>query len=79
MHKIGSDDYSYIKTFDLRVWWLSRVHLVDTNDHLLDTEGEGKESVFAGLTVLGDTSFEFTDTSGDDQDSAISLDKIEFW
>merc|ERR1719351_145450 len=55
------------------VWWFSGVHLVDTNDQLLDTKGKGQESVFSGLTILGDTSFEFTNTSGDDEDSAISL------
>ena len=58
---------------ELPVWWFSGVHLVDTNDQLLDTKGEGQESVFSGLTILGDTSFEFTNTSGDDEDSAISL------
>ena len=36
------------------------VHLVDTDDHLLDTEGEGQESVFSGLSILGDTGFELT-------------------
>ena len=56
-----------------RVGGLGGVHLVDTNDQLLDTKGEGQESVFSGLTILGDTSFEFTNTSGDDEDSAISL------
>ena len=58
---------------DLRVWWFSGVHLVNTNDQLLDTKGEGQEGVFTGLTVLGDTGFEFTDTSGNNEDSAISL------
>ena len=58
---------------EIPVWWFSGVHLVDTNDQLLDTKGEGQESVFSGLTILGDTSFEFTNTSGDDEDSAISL------
>ena len=65
-----------MKTTDsdnLRVWWLSGVHLVDTNDQLLDTQGEGQESVLTGLTILGDTGFEFTDTSSDDQDSTIGL------
>ena len=57
----------------LRVWWLSGVHLVDTNDELLDTEGEGEESVLTGLAVLGDTGLELTNTSGDDKDSAIGL------
>ena len=40
---------------------------------MLDTKGEGQEGVFTGLTVLGDTSFEFTDTSGDDEDGTIGL------
>ena len=29
--------------------------------------------MLSGLTILGDTSFEFTDTGGDDQDGAIGL------
>ena len=62
-----------IKSSILRVWWLSGVHLVDTNDQLLDTQGEGQESVLTSLTVLGDTGFELTDTSGNDQDSTIGL------
>jgi hypothetical protein len=36
------------------------VHLVDADDHLLDTEGVGQESVLSGLAVLGDTGFELT-------------------
>jgi len=57
----------------LAVWWLSGVHLVDSNDELLDTEGVGEESVLSGLAVLGDTSFELTNTGGDDEDGAIGL------
>lgn len=52
---------------------LSRVHLVDGDDELTDTEGEGKEGVFTGLTILGDTSLEFTSTTGNNEDSTISL------
>jgi len=52
---------------------LGGVHLVDGDDHLLDTEGVGQESVLPGLAVLGDTGLELTDTSGDDQDGAVSL------
>ena len=52
---------------------LGGVHLVDGNDELPDTEGEGKESVLAGLAIFGDTSLELTGTSGDDEDSAVSL------
>jgi len=52
---------------------LSGVHLVDTNDELLHTQGVGKQSVLAGLTVLRDTSLELTGTTGNNQDSAISL------
>ena len=42
------------------------VHLVDSDDELFDTQGVGQKGVFTGLTILGDTSFELTDTSGDD-------------
>ena len=52
---------------------LGGVHLVDGNDELPDTEGEGEESVFTGLAILGDTSLELTGTSGDDENSAVSL------
>jgi len=49
------------------------VHLVEGNDELLDTEGEGQEGVFTSLAILGDTSFEFTRTGGNDEDGTISL------
>jgi len=49
------------------------VHLVDADDHLLDTEGVSKESVLAGLSFLGHTSLELTDTGSDDEDGNISL------
>ena len=35
---------------------LAGVHLVEGNDELLNTEGEGKQSVLTGLAILGDTS-----------------------
>ena len=45
----------------LAVWSRSgAVHLVDTNDELLDTQSEGKESMLASLAILGNTSFELT-------------------
>jgi hypothetical protein len=40
---------------------------------LLDTHGEGEESVLSGLALLGDTSLELTLTGSDDQDGNISL------
>ena len=49
------------------------VHLVDGDDELLHTEGESKQSVLASLAILGDTSLELTSTTGNDEDSAISL------
>ena len=42
------------------------IHLVDSDDELFDTQGVSQKSVFTSLTILGDTSFEFTDTSSDD-------------
>jgi hypothetical protein len=53
--------------------YLGRVHLVDGDDELADTEGEGKESVLSGLAILGDTGFEFTSTASDDENGTISL------
>ena len=52
---------------------LGGVHLVDGDDELTHTEGEGEEGVLAGLAVLGDTSLELTGTAGDDEDGAVSL------
>ena len=53
--------------------YLGGVHLVDGDDELPDAKGESKQSMLSSLTVLGDTSLEFTSTSGDDEDSTISL------
>lgn len=58
---------------DEKVIYLGGVHLVDSNDELPNTEGEGEESMLASLTILGDTSLELTSTTGNDEDSAISL------
>jgi len=49
------------------------VHLVDTDDELLDSEGVSEESVLTGLSVLGDTGFKLTSTGGDDEHTAIGL------
>ena len=57
----------------LAVGGLSGVHLVASDDELLDTEGVGEEGVLPGLAVLGDTSLELTSTGGDDENSAVSL------
>jgi len=53
--------------------YLGGVHLVDGYDELPDTEGESEQSVLSGLTILGNASLEFTSTSGNDEDSTISL------
>ena len=52
---------------------LRGIHLVDGDDELPDTEGEGKEGVLASLAILGDTSLELTSAGGDDEDGAVSL------
>ena len=57
----------------LAVWRLCGVHLVASNDELLDTKGVGEEGVLPGLPVLGDTSLELTGAGGDDENSAVSL------
>jgi len=49
------------------------VHLVDSDDELLDSESVSEESVLAGLSILGDTGFELTSTGGDDEHTAVGL------
>lgn len=51
----------------------SSVHLVASNDELLDTEGVGEQSVLTSLAVLGDTSLELTSTGGNDENGAVGL------
>jgi len=57
----------------LGVWRLSGVHLVDSDNQLLDTKCVGEQSVLSGLTVLGDTGLELTSTGGNDEHTTISL------
>jgi len=52
---------------------LGGVHLVDSDDQLLDTQGIGEQSVLAGLAIFGDTGFEFTGTGSNNEDSAVGL------
>lgn len=53
--------------------YLGGIHLVDSDDELLDTKSESQESVLSRLPVLGDTSLELTGTAGDDEDGTIGL------
>lgn len=52
---------------------LGGVHLVDGDNELSDTEGEGKKSVLTSLAILGDTSLELTSTGSNDENGAVSL------
>ena len=49
------------------------VHLVDANDHLLDTHSLGKERVLTGLSILGETGLKATNIGSDHEDGGISL------
>lgn len=53
--------------------YLGSVHFVNGHDELAHTKGEGEECVFTSLAIFGDTSFEFTSTTSNDEDSAIGL------
>lgn len=59
----------------LAVGWLSGIHLVDTNNQLFYTQGVSQKGMLSGLPILGNTSLELTNTSSNDQDSTISLQK----
>lgn len=52
---------------------LAGVHLVKSDNELLNTEGESEQSVLTGLAILGDTSLELTSTGGNDENSAVGL------
>jgi len=52
---------------------LGGVHLVDGNDELAHTKGEGEQGVLTSLAILGDTSFELTSTGSNDENGAVSL------
>lgn len=52
---------------------LGIVHLVDGNNEVTDTKGEGEQGVLTSLAILGDTSLELTSTSVDDENGKISL------
>lgn len=49
------------------------VHFVHADDDLFDSKSEGEESVFFGLSVFGDTGFEFSLGGGNHEDSTIGL------
>jgi hypothetical protein len=68
--KVRSLLYDFVETI-LRP--LGGVHFVDGDNKLSHSESEGKKGMFTSLTVLGDTSFEFTSTTSNDQNSAIGL------
>ena len=56
-----------------RLGVVARVHLVEGDNHLLDTKGEGKKGMLTGLTLSGPTTLETTGGGVDDEDSDISL------
>ena len=57
---------------------ITKVHLVDCNDKLLDSQGIGQHGVFSDLTILRNASLKLTRVSGDHKHTTISLEKIEY-
>jgi hypothetical protein len=56
-----------------RLGVLAGVHLVEGNNHLLDTKSEREQSVFLGLAFSSPTTFEPTRSRVDDQEGNIGL------
>ena len=52
---------------------LSGVHLVDSDNELLDAKGVSEQSMLTGLAILGDTGLELTSAGRNDEDTAIGL------
>lgn len=73
----SSDHYGSIRILSNRrknvKAYFGGVHLVNSDNKLSYTEGEGEESVFTSLAIFRDTSFELTGTTSNDEDSTISL------
>merc|ERR1719219_841037 len=57
----------------LAVRRLGGVHLVDSHDQLLDSQGVGQQGVLPGLPILGDSSFKLTSARGNDKHTTVSL------
>jgi len=57
-YKVASDGGGY-----LAVWRLRGVHLVDTDNQLLDSERECQQRVFTSLSVLRDARLKLTSSS----------------
>lgn len=72
---VSTDFLGDLLKASLAVWGLGGVHLVDSNDKLLHSQGEGQEGVLTGLSVLGNTSLELTNTTSNNQHSTVSLEK----
>merc|ERR1719282_1692468 len=70
LDKVGHLLLDFLKP-GLAVGRLGGVHLVTGNNELLDTKGVGEESVFSGLSVLGDTSLELSSSRGNDQHTTV--------
>ena len=69
------DGFRYVRLAltNLTVRRLSGVHLVDTDNQLLHTEGEREKGVFASLAVLGDACLELASASSHDEHSTVRL------
>lgn len=70
---VSADFLGDLLKASLAVWGLGGVHLVDSNDKLLHSQGEGQEGMLTGLSILGDTSLKLTHTGSNDQHSTIGL------
>merc|ERR1719187_1076219 len=57
----------------LAVRRLGGVHLVDSHDQLLDSQGVGQQGVFPSLPILGDSSLELTSARGNNEHTTVSL------
>jgi hypothetical protein len=49
------------------------INFVQTDDHLFDSQSEGEKSVFSGLSIFGNTSFEFSLGGSNHEHGAIGL------
>lgn len=70
---VGADFLGDFLKTSLAVGGLGGVHLVDSNNKLFHSQGEGQEGMLTGLSVLGDTSLKLTNTTSNNQHGTVSL------
>lgn len=70
---VGTDSLNNLFIYLQAVGWFSGIHFAATKNDLFHILSISHNRLLTGLAILGDTSFKFTNTSSNNQNSTISL------